>query len=107
MTTYTSVNFRTKRELKLALIEGRLIQCEDQTPWGGRKIMSGTATLSGPWAPKAHTWYATGVVEGGYLISIDGMKVTEKEEARRAIANTLARALASAWRATEKGEKQA
>lgn len=103
MTTYVTQNFRTKRDLKLALIQGILVRCEDQTPMGKVMIRDGSVTLSGPWAPAPHTWYATGVVEGGYLIQIDGMKVQEREEARRAIANTLARAVAAGWRATERG----
>lgn len=99
MTTYTNVDFKTKRELKQALIGGQLIRCLDQTPFGPSPILEGSVTLSGPHYPRPHTWYATGEVHMGYLRSIDGMTRVQKDEATRSINQTLVRVRIAAERA--------
>jgi hypothetical protein len=81
MTTYTQQNFRTKRALRSALVEGQLIPCRDLTPFGEQPIMEGSVSLSGPHYPAAHSWYATGRVHAGYLRSIDGMRAEERRTA--------------------------
>lgn len=96
MTTYTDTNFHTKREVKAALASGELIRCIDQTPFGKRPILEGSVTLCGPHYPKSHTWYATGLVEGGYLASLDGMTKAEKDKATLARMTRLAKIKAAA-----------
>ncbi len=65
---YTQQNFKTKKELKNALAEGRKIPVYH--PGLGEVPFNGTVHLEGPHFPKPHTWYATGIMVEGFLDSV-------------------------------------
>jgi hypothetical protein len=54
---YTSIDFRSKRELREAVAAGRMITVYQ--PINGRPDLVGnTIRVEGPHYPRAHTWYA-------------------------------------------------
>lgn len=65
---YTDTNFRTKKALKDALKSGKIIGVF--APGLGTVPTNGTVHLEGPHYPAAHTWYATGKMVDGRLVSI-------------------------------------
>lgn len=65
---YTNVNFKTKKELKAALLNGDIIEVWSPGPFPVPK--NGKVSLEGPHYPEPHKWYAQGKVENGRLISI-------------------------------------
>lgn len=67
---YTGRNFKTKKELKLALARGEKIEVFQPGPFGGTTPLNGTVTLEGPHYPEPHRWYARGVLENGYLVKV-------------------------------------
>jgi hypothetical protein len=89
MTDYTRTDFRTKKEVKQALLSGRLIACIRLQPNGDRPITDDEVNLSGPHYPRPHTWYANGECRDGYLLWIDGMTRAERERAAAAITESL------------------
>lgn len=66
---YTDTNFKTKKALKEAVAAGRKIACHNPGPFG-QPPANGTIALEGPWYPKPHTWYATAVLENGYIVKV-------------------------------------
>lgn len=65
---YVRPNFKSKKELKEALKEGKKI--EVFLPGGGFSVPTdGTVYLEGPHAPALHRWYAVGQMSGGSLVS--------------------------------------
>ena len=67
---YTSVNFKTKKQLKEAVKEGRQIGIFQPGPFGGNEPQNGTVSIEGPHYPQAHTWYARCKVENGIIVSV-------------------------------------
>lgn len=68
---YVSPNFKTKSALKAALANGQAVDVfqpnalrENMVPANGR------VSLEGPHYPAPHTWYATGKMVDGRLISV-------------------------------------
>lgn len=66
---YVSPNFRTKKDLKLVLAEGRQIKVWQPGPFGPA-VPDGRVTLEGPHYPAPHTWYAAGEVKDGILVKV-------------------------------------
>jgi len=66
---YTSVNFKTKKEVKDAIAHGEKISVFQPGPFGG-PMVDGKVYLEGPHYPKPHRWYAEGMLRGGFLVSI-------------------------------------
>jgi hypothetical protein len=66
--SYTEINFKTKKDLKIALAEGKEIGVYQ--PGLGTIPNDGNVYLEGPHYPAAHTWYATGKMVGGKLVSV-------------------------------------
>lgn len=66
---YTRPDFKTKKELKLALASGKSIQVYDHS---GREQVptDGIVYLEGPHYPKPHTWYARGRMVSGKLTEV-------------------------------------
>lgn len=65
---YTATNFRTKKELKIALeAKGSLDVFQ---PGLGTVPENGVVYLEGPHYPEPHKWYATGVMKDGMLVKI-------------------------------------
>lgn len=67
---YTSVNFKTKKALKQSLEVGAKIGIWQAGPFGGNEPQNGTVYLEGPWYPEPHRWYASAVVENGYIVKV-------------------------------------
>jgi hypothetical protein len=67
---YTSINFKTKKEVKEAVAAGRKIEVFQPGPFGGNVPTNGTVYLEGPHYPQPHKWYAQGTVKDGYLVSV-------------------------------------
>ena len=67
---YTTKNFRTKKEIKLALAAGEKITCYQPGPFGPEVNDNGSISLEGPHYPEPHKWYASGIMKNGFLISI-------------------------------------
>jgi hypothetical protein len=65
--SYTTINFKTKKELKLALSEGQEVRCYNPGLGGDLSNFTGVVYLEGPHYPKPHKWYASGKMEGGIL----------------------------------------
>lgn len=66
---YTRPDFKTKKELKLALAGGKSVQVYDHL---GRESppIDGVVYLEGPHYPKPHTWYARGHMVSGKLTEV-------------------------------------
>jgi len=67
---YTDTDFPSKAAVKRALAAGETVTVHQPSPWGSSAVPDGRVSLEGPHYPKPHTWYGTGEVKGGVLISI-------------------------------------
>jgi len=67
---YTTKNFKTKKEIKLAIAAGDKITCYQPGPFGPKVNENGSIILEGPHYPQPHKWYGTGIMKDGFLISI-------------------------------------
>lgn len=67
---YTTVNFRTKKQIKEAIAAGQQITCYQPGPFGPAVIDNGSISLEGPHYPEPHRWYGQGIMKDGYLVSI-------------------------------------
>lgn len=65
---YVDPNFPTKKALKAALAAGQPVFVF--APGLGTVPRDGTVALEGPHYPKPHTWYATGTMRDGKLVSV-------------------------------------
>lgn len=65
---YVSPNYATKKALKVALAEGKSIYVFQ--PGMGSVPTNGYVALEGPHYPEHHTWYASGAMRDGKLISV-------------------------------------
>jgi hypothetical protein len=66
--SYVDPNFKTKKDLKAALAEGKSIGVFQ--PGMGTIPENGTVYLEGPHYPAMHTWYAQGEMVDGKLVKI-------------------------------------
>ena len=65
---YVSPNFKTKKEFKAAVAEGRTVTVFSPGPFGCKS--DGTEYIEGPHYPAPHTWYAQVTVEAGRVIKV-------------------------------------
>ena len=65
---YTSINFKSKADIKRALAAGDRITCYSPGPFPCPT--QGTVSLEGPHYPQPHKWYGTGFLKDGVLVSI-------------------------------------
>jgi len=65
---YVEPNYPTKKLLKAALAAG--VEVTVYQPGGIGTVLDGTIYLEGPHYPKPHSWYATGKVTSGKLVSV-------------------------------------
>ena len=65
---YASTNFKTKKDFKAAVAEGRKVTL--YSPGFGTPKENGTEFVEGPHYPAPHTWYATVKVENGIVTSV-------------------------------------
>ena len=66
---YTRQDFPSKAAVKRALAADETVEVFQPGPFGP-DVPDGTVALEGPHYPKPHTWYGTGVVRNGVLVSI-------------------------------------
>ena len=67
---YSSINFQTKKEFKEAVASGKKITIFQPGPFGGDEIVNGHYCVEGPHYPQPHKWYASVVVENGYVVKV-------------------------------------
>lgn len=71
---YTSANFRTKKALKQAVEDGKLVTVWQRNDMFGcreaKTDYSGEVSVEGPHFPQAHTWYARVVIENGRIVKV-------------------------------------
>jgi hypothetical protein len=67
---YTSVNFKSKKQLKEAVAAGRQVTVFQPGPFGGNEPSNGRVALEGPHYPQAHTWYADCDLKNGIVVKV-------------------------------------
>jgi hypothetical protein len=67
---YTSVNFKSKKQLKEAVAAGRQVTVFQPGPFGGNEPSNGRVALEGPHYPQAHTWYADCDLKYGIVVKV-------------------------------------
>ena len=65
---YVSGNPKTKKQLKEWIAAGKDVTVFQ--PGLGTVPHNGTISLEGPHFPKPHTWYGTGTMKDGKLVSV-------------------------------------
>ena len=65
---YTTINYKSKKALKEAIAAG--VEVRLYAPGIGTPNDNGTESVSGPWYPAPHTWYASVVVKDGIVIKV-------------------------------------
>jgi len=65
---YVSPNFKTKKELKQAVKEGRPVEVFSPGPFPAK--LDGEEFVEGPHFPRPHSWYARVQVEGGRVVKV-------------------------------------
>lgn len=65
---YAVINFKTKKELKEAVKEGRQIGVFQAGPFPATQ--NGTVCIEGPHYPAMHTFYASAVIKDGIIQSV-------------------------------------
>lgn len=66
--TYVLPNFKAKKALQIALTAGETVEVFN--PGLGNVPKNGTVYLEGPHYPAPHTWYGTGKMIDGELVSV-------------------------------------
>lgn len=66
--TYTTTDFPSKAAVARAVKAGDKITVYE--PGVGKPVQNGLVYLEGPHFPKPHTWYGTGMMKDGYLVSV-------------------------------------
>lgn len=67
---YTTINFKSKKELKEAIAKGQRVTYFQAGPFGGNEPKDGTIALEGPHYPQPHKWYAEAVVKDGVIVKV-------------------------------------
>jgi len=68
---YTTINFKTKKALKNAILNNEAIGIFQPGPFGGKEPMDGSVTLEGPHYPEPHKWYARATIKNGLIVKIN------------------------------------
>lgn len=67
---YTVQNFKTKKQLKEAVANGKKIGVYQPGPFGGNEPTDGKVVLEGPHYPEPHRWYAEATLKDGYIVKV-------------------------------------
>lgn len=65
---YVSPNFKTKKQLRDAIAQGREVEVFSPGPFPAPE--NGTATIEGPHYPEPHRWYARDQVVNGLVTKV-------------------------------------
>jgi hypothetical protein len=72
---YTEKNFKSKKELKLAVEafnngQGRPVYYYQPGPFAGNEPKDGAVYCEGPHFPQPHKWYAACVAKDGVIVKV-------------------------------------
>ena len=67
---YTTKNFKTKKALKEAVANGKIVTYFQPGPFGGNEPANGTFCCEGPHYPEPHRWYATCTAKNGIIVKV-------------------------------------
>ena len=71
---YTHKNFKTKRELKDAITDGKVVTVYQPNDLFGnpkaKPCYTGSVVLEGPHYPQPHKWYAKAELVNGSIVSV-------------------------------------
>jgi len=67
---YTTQNFKTKKELKAAVVAGKRVTVFQPGPFGGTEPKTGKITIEGPHYPEPHKFYAEAWLENGVVVKV-------------------------------------
>ena len=67
---YTTFNFKTKKALKEAVANGKIVTYFQPGPFGGNEPANGTFCCEGPHYPEPHRWYATCTAKNGIIVKV-------------------------------------
>lgn len=67
---YTTVNFKTKKELKEAVASGAKLTYYQPGPFSSNVPTDGVISLEGPHFPEPHRWYAVAHVKDGFITKV-------------------------------------
>lgn len=67
---YSTINFKTKKELKEAVAAGRRVTVYQAGPFGGNEPTDGKVALEGPHYPQPHKWYAECTLKDGLVVKV-------------------------------------
>jgi hypothetical protein len=68
---YVTPNVKSKKALKERVAAGLPTEVFSNSPFtDGKDFDNGTFTVSGPWFPEPHRWYATLTVKDGKIVKI-------------------------------------
>lgn len=67
---YTCTNYKTKKELKQAVAEGKPVRYFQPGPFGGNEPKNGKFCVEGPHYPRPHKWYAECTAKDGLIVSV-------------------------------------
>ena len=68
--SYTSINFKRKKELKEAVAAGRKVRCYNPGLGPDLAEYTGKVYLEGPHYPQPHRWYAEAWLENGVVVKV-------------------------------------
>ena len=68
---YTLINFKTKKALKDAVANGRVVTVFQPGPFSDNAPNNGWVTLEGPHFPEPHRWYARAYLTDGQVTKIE------------------------------------
>lgn len=66
---YCLINFKTKKQLKEAITEGK--QVTIYAPGLGTPKRDGVEFLEGPHYPESHRWYAKVIMRDGVIVKVE------------------------------------
>jgi len=78
---YVSPNFKTKKDLKDALVAGKFVDVYSVSVFGDGVPLNGRVYLEGPHYPQPHRWYASADLKDGKIVALDGKAIKVKEPA--------------------------
>ncbi len=67
---YTSINYRSKKEIKDAIKKDGHAGTVFQPGMGAPPPENGTVTLEGPHYPEPHKWYTQATLKNGLIVKI-------------------------------------
>lgn len=68
---YTEINFKTKKAMKDAFKEGKVLRVYQPGPFGSA-VQDGSGCIEGPHYPAPHSWYASVEIKDGVIVKIKG-----------------------------------